>query len=156
MSQKTLKILLLLLISLIILFFIFKMNEYSSLQNIKVQYQNLLHYYNKNSIEASHHGYSKEHRRNFKFKKNCIEVIDKFERESYISLNIAPNIEIIVEDLKIILKDNEDIINLHLKEISKIEIVEGFYSKEYGKRIKNKRIILKRKSEFSKLNFEIN
>lgn len=51
MSQKTLKIsLLLFLISLIILFFIFEMNEYSSLQNIKVQYQNLLHYYDKNNL----------------------------------------------------------------------------------------------------------
>lgn len=115
-----------------------------------------IHKFNKNSIESSHNGYSKEHRRNFKFKKNSIEVIDKFASESYISLNIAPNIKIVVEDLKIILKDNEDIINLHLKEISKIKIVEGFYSKEYGKRIKNKRIILKRKSELSKLNFEIN
>ena len=50
MSQKTLKISLLFLISLIILFFIFEMNEYSSLQNIKVQYQNLLHYYDKNNL----------------------------------------------------------------------------------------------------------
>ena len=51
MSQKTLKIsLLLFLISLIILFFIFEMNEYSSLQNIKRQYQNLLHYYDKNNL----------------------------------------------------------------------------------------------------------
>jgi len=51
MSQKTLKIsLLLFLISLIILFFIFEMNEYSSLQNIKRQYQNLLYYYDKNNL----------------------------------------------------------------------------------------------------------
>ena len=51
MSQKTLKIsLLLFLISLIILFFIFDMNEYSSLQNVKIQYQNLLHYYDKNNL----------------------------------------------------------------------------------------------------------
>ncbi|MDA7579733.1 TVP38/TMEM64 family protein [Alphaproteobacteria bacterium] len=51
MSQKTLKIsLLLFLISLIILFFIYEMNEYSSLQNIKRQYQNLLHYYDKNNL----------------------------------------------------------------------------------------------------------
>ena len=50
MSQKTLKISLLFLISLIILFFIFEMNKYSSLQNIKVQYQNLLHYYDKNKL----------------------------------------------------------------------------------------------------------
>ena len=51
MSQKTLKLsLLLFLTSLIILFFIFEMNEYSSLQNIKVQYQNLLHYYDKNNL----------------------------------------------------------------------------------------------------------
>ena len=51
MSQKTLKIsLLLFLISLIILFFIFEMNQYSSLQNIKIQYQNLLHYYDKNNL----------------------------------------------------------------------------------------------------------
>ena len=115
-----------------------------------------IHKFNKNSIEASHHGYSKEHRRNFKFKKNSIEIIDKFDGESYISLNIAPKIKIVMEDLKIILKDNENIVNVHLKEISEIKIVEGFYSKEYGKRINNKRIILKRKSEFSKLNFEIN
>ena len=51
MSQKTLKIsLLLFLISLIILFFIYEMNEYSSLQNIKRQYQNLLYYYDKNNL----------------------------------------------------------------------------------------------------------
>jgi len=51
MSQKTLKIsLLLFLISLIILFFIFEMNQYSSLQNVKIQYQNLLHYYDKNNL----------------------------------------------------------------------------------------------------------
>jgi len=51
MSQKTLKLsLLLFLISLIILFFIYEMNEYSSLQNIKRQYQNLLHYYDKNNL----------------------------------------------------------------------------------------------------------
>ena len=51
MSQKTLKIsLLLFLISLIILFFIFEMNQYSSLQNVKIQYQNLLYYYDKNNL----------------------------------------------------------------------------------------------------------
>jgi len=51
MSQKTLKLsLFLFLISLIILFFIYEMNEYSSLQNIKRQYQNLLHYYDKNNL----------------------------------------------------------------------------------------------------------
>ena len=50
MSQKTLKVSLLFFISLIILFFIFEMNEYSSLQNIKVQYQNLLFYYDKNNL----------------------------------------------------------------------------------------------------------
>ena len=51
MSVKKLKIsLLLFLISLIILFFIFEMNQYSSLQNIKIQYQNLLHYYDKNNL----------------------------------------------------------------------------------------------------------
>ena len=131
-------------------------NEATSYFTIKGKSFPTIHYYTKNSIEASHHGYSKEQRRNFKFKKNSIEVIDKFASESYISLNLAPNIKIVVEDLKIILKDNENIINIHLKEISKIKIVEGFYSKEYGKRIKNKRIILKRKSELSKLIFEIN
>ena len=51
MSQKTLKIsLLLFLISLIILFFIFEMNQYSSLRNVRIQYQNLLHYYDKNNL----------------------------------------------------------------------------------------------------------
>ena len=51
MSQKKLKIsLLLFLISLITLFFIFEMNEYSSLQNVKIQYQSLLHYYDKNNL----------------------------------------------------------------------------------------------------------
>ena len=51
MSQKKLKLsLLFFLISLIILFFIYEMNEYSSLQNIKRQYQNLLHYYDKNNL----------------------------------------------------------------------------------------------------------
>lgn len=51
MSKKKLKIsLLLFLISLISLFFIFEMNEYSSLQNVKIQYQSLLHYYDKNNL----------------------------------------------------------------------------------------------------------
>ena len=51
MSQKKLKIsLLLFLISLITLFFIFEMNEYSSLQNVKIQYQSLLQYYDKNNL----------------------------------------------------------------------------------------------------------
>ena len=51
MSQKKLKIsLLLFLISLIILFFIFDINQYSSLENIKIQYQNSLYYYDKNKL----------------------------------------------------------------------------------------------------------
>lgn len=111
--------------------------------------------HNKNSIEASHNGYLKEHKRKFMFRKNSLEIIDKFDGESYISLNIAPKIKIVIEDLKIVLKDNENVINLFFKEISEIKIVEGFYSKQYGKRIKNKRILLKRKSEFSKLKFKI-
>ena len=51
MSKKTQKVLLLIfLISLIILFFIFDINQYSSLENIKIQYQNSLYYYDKNKL----------------------------------------------------------------------------------------------------------
>ena len=131
-------------------------NEFIDPFSIKCKSFSTIHKFNKNSIEASHDGYTKEHRRNFKFKKNSIEIIDKFAGESYISLNIAPEIKIVIEDSKIILKHDENVINLHLTEVSETKVVEGFYSEQYGKRINNKRIILKRKSEFSKLIFEIN
>ena len=130
-------------------------NEFTGPFTIKGKSFPVIHKIDENSIDASHNGFLKQHRRSFKFKKNSIEIIDKFATESYISLNVAPNIKILIEDSNIIFKDKENVINLQLTGISETKIIEGFYSKQYGQRIKNKRIILKRESEFSKLNFII-
>ncbi len=109
----------------------------------------------KDGFIASHNGYEIEHERHFNFYDNEIKIKDNYKGESYLSLNLAPNLKYQKnKSNEIQLYNSGSQLSLKVAELEFIEHQEGFYSSGYGKRIKNLRLIFKRKSSETEVTFK--
>ena len=136
---------------------------FNGLFSMKNDVQNRILNYNDEYFEGEYFSNGIKHGRSFKLGRGNIIIEDTIGEDSFgeLNLNLAPGVEIIqiskngLEEFTLPIKINDIYPRIILNGFSGVDIMEGFFSKGYGERLRNQLVKCHRSRDVTKVIIEI-
>jgi hypothetical protein len=136
---------------------------FNGLFSMKNDLQNRILNYNDEYFEGEYFSNGIKHGRSFKLGRGNIIIEDTMGEDSFgeLNLNLAPGVEIIqiskngLEEFTLPIKINDIYPRIILNGFSGVDIMEGYFSKGYGERLRNQLVKCHRSRDVTKVIIEI-